>query len=219
MERVKTWRWDWALADWNFRPMARSDDRLIPVDLEASEARQCWIQGFLARLPTLLGDFAYATEVEVATRSGGDRAYVADWRSPEGASGLIEFIGQANDIRYVLVNLNLTCQGNDLEPMEIQRGAVLWVDVLLTDSGALNVTQDNPVLLSVSLNADIYAPLSRGESRDNTLLAALNGPRLTGFLERFERDVPAELTEISDDQYRGLLGPRGFKLPPDERRQ
>jgi hypothetical protein len=210
---AKTWRWEWDLANWSFRPMARSDDRLIPIDLEASEIRHRWIQGFLARLPALLGNFGYATEVEVNTRSKGDRAYVTDWRNSEGPSGLMTFIGQANDVGYVLVNLNLTCQGNDLEPIEIQRGAAIWVDILVTDSGALNIAQDHPVLLSVNLNADIYAPLSLGESRDNTLLAALNGPRLSSFLERFERDVPAELTEIYDDQYPGMIGPRGFKPP------
>src|SRR3954467_7460278 len=96
MEDVGTWRWDSALAGWNYRPMARSDGQLIPLDLESSEIRGRWLQGVLVRLPALLGDFAYATEVEVATLSKGERAYIIDWRSQAEVPGLMAFLGQTS---------------------------------------------------------------------------------------------------------------------------
>jgi hypothetical protein len=211
MERVKTWQWDWALAGWNFRPMARSDDRLIPLDLEAPAVRHRWIQRFLGQIPALLGDFGYPTKTKVSTLSKGDPAYADDWRSQGENTALMDLVAQTADIFEVLVTVNLTCRGTDLEPMEIMNGASIWINVLLDDLGNLDVTHDHPVYISVSLNADIYAPVSHGDVQSNSLLATLNGPRLAGLLERIERDVPAELVGIYDDQYPGMLGPRGFK--------
>jgi hypothetical protein len=99
--------------------------------------------------------------------------------------------------------------------MEVPDGADFRVNIHLTDSGALRPTTDEPVYLRLELNADIYAPRSIGEIKDNSLLAALNGPRLAGFLGRIEVDVPAELLEIHQDHHPpGTVGPRGFKAPP-----
>ncbi|HEY8212422.1 MAG TPA: hypothetical protein VIG99_33290 [Myxococcaceae bacterium] len=213
MEILDTWRRDWALAGWSYRPMARSDGRLIPVDLRPPEVRRRWLQRLFGQLSAVLGDFGYPTKVEVSTLSKGELSYAVDWRSPGGPAALMAFFEQANDIFGVIVTLNLACLGRDLEPMEIEEGATLWLNTLLTDSGDLNVAQEDPVYIRVVLNADIYAPRSHGQVQDNSLLAALNGPRLAGLLDRIERDVPAELFEIYDDQYRGMLGPRGFRAP------
>jgi len=211
---LDTWRQDWALAGWNYRPMARSDGRLIPVRMEVPEIRRRWLQRLFGQLSALTGDFGYPTKVEVSTLAKGEVSYAVDWRSQQGPADLMAFFEETNDIFEVIVTLNLTCLDRSLNPMELEEGATLWVNIRLNDSGELNVARENPVYIRVVLNADIYAPRALGKARDNSLLAALNGPRLAGFLERIERDVPAELFEIYDDQYRGMLGPRGFKAPP-----
>jgi hypothetical protein len=213
MAEPRTWVWDSDLASWSYRPMARSDDRLIPLNLEAPEGRSRWLQRLLGRLPSVLGDFGYMTKVQCSASSRGDPACVVDWRSQRGPATLGAFLEQTADIFEVLVTVNLTCRGEDLEPREIEGGASLWITIHLNDSGALDVSRDHPVYLRVALNADIYAPQSHADVQNNALLASLNGPRLAGFLERIERDVPAQLYAINDDQYPGMLGPRGFKAP------
>src|SRR5947207_145255 len=80
MDDDKTWRWDsGGLVGWNYRPMARSDGRLVPLDLEESETRRRWLCELVGRLSALLGDFAYPTEVYVSSREKGENAGVIDW--------------------------------------------------------------------------------------------------------------------------------------------
>lgn len=215
MAEDRVWRWDGGgvLVGWNYRPMARSDGELIRLNLEAPEVRRAWLRGFLARFPALLGDFAYATESNVAAKGIGEDACEIDWRNKDGAAALLDFVGKTDGVHYVYADLTLTCLDQNLEPFEIERGGGFYVNFLLTESGALNTTEEEPVYLRMVLNADPYAPISRGPVKDNQVLAAINGPRLTAFLERIERDVPAQLLEVDEEVYRGAVGPRGF-LPP-----
>jgi hypothetical protein len=214
MGDAKTWRWTGEnVPSWDLRPMARSAGRLIPLALEAEDVRSSWLVGFLTRFPALLGDFAYAAKTDVTAWQMGEDACVIDWRTKDGQAALLDFVRSNPRIYDVHTDLTLTCLDQGLEPIEIVRGAEFYVSFLLTESGALNTTREDPAYLRLALNADIYAPRSHGEIRDNTRLAALNGPRLTGFLQRIERDVPAQLLELDDEGYRGMIGPHGF-LPP-----
>lgn len=215
MNGGRTWWFDsGGLVSWNYRPMARSDGRLVPQDLEEAETRRRWLCDLVSRLPALLGDFAYLTDVRVNARGKGTGACVIDWRDREGPSTLLTFLQQA-ETWGVEAHLNLTCLDRDLKSVEIMNGAVLWVKIRLTESGSLDWRTDAPVYIHLNLNADIYAPWSIGEIQDNALLASLNGPRLAGFLERIERDVPAELLEINPDHHSPeTVGPRGFIAPP-----
>jgi len=67
---------------------------------------------------------------------------------------------------------------------------MLWIHFDLDESGVLDRKVEDPAYLSVQLNADIYAPLSHGQVRENAALAELNAPRLASFLERIERSLP-----------------------------
>jgi excisionase family DNA binding protein len=213
MDDGKTWRWDGGLVGWNYRPMARSDGQLVRVELEDSEARRRWLGDLVGRLPMLLGDFGYVTEVSASARGEGARACVVDWREKQGPSTLLSFLQRA-DAWEVHLCLDLTCLDKDLEPLEVKNGADIWINIELTDSGDLDRRTDAPVYLRLELNADIYAPWSLGEVQDNAHLAGLNGPRLAAFLERIEREVPAELLEIHQDHHpRGTVGLRGFMAP------
>jgi len=213
MDDRRTWRWDGGLVGWNYRPMARSDGRLVPLDLEDPETRRRWLCDLVGRLPALLGDFGYLTEVRAYAWGANKGSCVIDWRSEEGPSTLLAFLQQGTSLGLE-ASLNLTCLDSHLEPMEIAGGADFLINILLTEMGALNTARNAPVYLRLELNADIYAPWSLGEVQDNAHLAAINGPRLAGILERIERDVPAELLEIHQDHHpRGTVGPRGFKTP------
>lgn len=214
-----TWhKWCWngggPLVYWNFRPMARSDGGLTNLDLAAPDIRRRWLWDFVSRLPALLGDFAYLTETEAGTRSAGAGAFVGDCTDQEDFHRLLGVLEKADDVGWLEFQLTLACLSRDLEPMEFIRGARMAVNILLDDSGALNVTHDAPVYIHFALNCDIYAPFRRGpEGGKNTTLAALNGPRLAGFLERIERDVPTRVLEVEEEVYRGMIGPRGFLAP------
>jgi hypothetical protein len=218
MKGGRTWRFDsGGLVMWNFRPMARSDGGLVPLELEDQEIRRRWLCDLVGRLPALLGDFGCPTEV--CAHAVGKRRCVIDWRNEEGPSALLAFLRQGAAL-VVEFELDLTCLGMDLEPMKVPCGAEFLVHIKLMDgdSGALNPETDTPIHIRLKLNADIYAPRSLGEIQNNVFLAALNGPRLAGVLERIERDVPAELLEI--DEYihpRRTVGPRGFKADKDDR--
>jgi hypothetical protein len=97
----------------------------------------------------------------------------------------------------------------------VRTATTLWINMWVDESGSLDLTMDAPVYLRFVLNADIYAYWSFGDVQDNAFLAAINGPRLTAFLERIERDVPAQLLGMDGERYEGLVGPKGFKAPPN----
>src|SRR4051812_13257408 len=212
MGDAKTWRWDSPLVGWNYRPMVRSDGRLLPLDLQDPDVRRRWLCDLVSRLPDLLGDFAHPTEVRVSARGKGEGACVVDWRNKEGPSTLLAFLQQAKTT-LVHVYLDLDCLNRDLEPLVIPDGAELVINMWLDEAGSLDLKSDAPVYLRFLLNADIYAPRSFGDMPDNAFLAGLNGPRLTAFLERIERDVPAQFLDMDGERYGGLVGPRGFTAP------
>ena len=161
----------------------------------------------------MLSDFGYLTTVRVSTRGFGERAFMIDWREKAGPATLLSFLQQA-EIKGVEAEVTLTCLDRNLKPMEIPGGASFGINIGLTESGTLDPDTDAPVYIHFVLHADIYAPVSAAKYDDNALLAALNGPRLAGVLERIETDVPAELLEIEYEHYaRGSVGPRGFIAP------
>lgn len=213
MGDAKTWLWDSPLVGWNYLPMIRSDGRLRPLDLQDTGVRRAWLCGLVSRLPELLGDFAHPDKVRVSTRDKGESACVIQWRDKESLSTLLAFLQQA-EVTLVHAYLDLDCLKEDLEPLVIPWGAELVINMWLDETGSLDLTSDAPVYLRFLLNADIYAPRSLGDIRDNAILAALNGPRLTAFLGRIERDVPAQFLDIDGESYGGLVGPRGFTAPP-----
>jgi hypothetical protein len=208
----KTWRRDTGgLVGWSYRPMARSDGQLIPLDLREWDTRKRWLSDVVGRLPTLLGDFAHMGKVRASSRGDEDDC-VIDGRDQAGQARLLEFL-QQTEPTCVHAYLELTCLDRNLEPFEINLGATLWINMLVDESGSLYLKTDAPVYIRLDLNADIYAYWSFGDVQDNAFLAAINGPRLTAFLERIERDVPAQFLDMDGESYGGLVGPRGFTPP------
>ncbi|WAS94844.1 hypothetical protein [Nannocystis punicea] len=208
-----TWRSASGSASWIYRPRAAANGGPGGDSLVSPEQRSRWISRVVATLPALLGSFARATDLEVSTRSKGEGALALEADEPGALERAREFIRQNGDVVEVCITLTLECEGLDLQPIEIDRGALLWIDVDLDDDGQLDPTTDDPIRLRLQLNADIHAPLSWGNVRDNTALAALNAGRLAGALERIELAVPAELIEIDAPDYPDMVDPRGFFVP------
>lgn len=192
--------------------MARSDGQLIPLDLREWDTRKRWLCDLMGRLPALLGDFAHPTRVHVAALGKGQGDRVFEWGEQGGPAKLLAFL-QAEKPALVQTYLDLSCVDRNLEPFEINLGAEFWIKMRVDESGSLYKDTDAPVYIRFDLNADIYAYWSFGDVQDNATLAALNGPRLTAFLERIEREVPAQLLGMDGERYDGLVGPRGFTAP------
>ncbi len=210
MNEANTWRWSSGLAGWNYRPVVVTSDEPSAAPLVSPKLRNIWLSGLVERLPSLLGDFAYATMVEVATLSQGEDACTLDLREAGSSSALLGFIERTDDVVYISIDLTLCCEDLECQHLELDRGAILWICIELTETGALDPSVSAPVRLRLQLNVDIYAPRSWGKERDNAVLAARNGPRLAAFLDRLERDIPVELIDIDAEDYRGMIGPRGF---------
>jgi hypothetical protein len=209
-----TWWFDsGGLVGWSYRPMARSDGQHVPLDLREWETRKRWLCELVGRLPALLGDFAHLGRVRATTRGGEDDC-VIERSDQAGLTKLLGFLQRTEPI-IVEASLDLVCLDRNLEPFEIPFGAELWINMRVDESGSLYLMTDAPVYLRFDLNADIYAPQSFGDMPSNALLAAINGPRLAAFLERVERDVPAQLLGMDGERYGGLVGPRGFTAPPN----
>jgi hypothetical protein len=214
MNDRKTWIRDTGgLVSWSYQPVARSNGRFVPLDLREWGTRKRWVCDLVGRLPALLGDFAHLGKVHATSWGSGDDCEV-DGRDQAGQTRLLEFLQQTEPIE-VQADLELTCLDRNLEPFEINLGATLWINMWVDESGSLYLTKDAPVYLRFVLNADIYAYWSFGDVQDNAFLAALNGPRLTAFLERIETDVPAQFLDMDGERYGGLVGPKGFKVPPN----
>ncbi|MEZ4448458.1 MAG: hypothetical protein R3B09_03185 [Nannocystaceae bacterium] len=208
-----TWRRSSGLASWIYRPRVDGSGGSVGDALGPSEPRGRWISGVLAILPALLARFARATEIEVSTASKGEGALALALDQPDALDRARAFIRESADVVDVCITLTLECEGLDRQPLEIDRGALLWIAVDLDEDGRLDRTVDDPIRLRVQLNADTYAPLSWGEDRDNAALAELNADHLAGALERIERDLPAEVIEIDAPDYPRMVDPRGFHAP------
>lgn len=178
-----TWRRGGALASWSFR---------------APEGRAAMAQRIVATL-TALGDFARATICSLTTVSEGEDAVRVDAREDaiRGAFAEHADVAEAEIDLDLLIDLG---SGSEREP----EGAVLWVSV--DDAGT------GPLRLQLSIHADIYAAKSYSADGDNRRLAALNGPRLAGFLDRLVA-LGWRFDAVYAPGYRDQVGPRGFAPP------
>ncbi len=192
--KTGTWCWKSNVASWDFQLAGRGDG-----DLQGDYRR------LLLELLRLLGDFAAPREIGLTTGSGGENAAViAVDALPDGAEGLERVLRAHTDLEDVVVRVDLLCTPPDGEgTVRLLGGATLWL-TLEEDE------EDAPFRLLVELQVDLYAPLSWGEVRDNRALAALNRPRLAGFLRRLQEELGAELVDIDAPSYRGQVGPFGF---------
>ena len=189
-----TWRRKSGLASWDFQlPGA------YPAAVGAALAA--------------LGDFAQVRRVRLTTASGGEGARTLQSADVDvDVEVIVEALEQVPDLEDVEVDLALLVVAPDNAPNKLVQSrlddATLWI----TWEGDDGVEErGHPVRLLLSLDVDIYAARSRGDDRDNRAMAALNGPRLAGFLDRL-RAAGAVFFEVDAPSYPGA-GPTGFDAP------
>ena len=152
-----------------------------------------------------LGDFAAIRRVRLTTASGGEHAHdVPVPGSDSDVDAIVAALEQVPDLEDVEVDLDLLVASPDATLHRLP-DATLWItwegDEGVEDRG-------HPVRLLLSLDVDIHAARSRGDDRDNRTLAALNAPRLAGYLERL-RAAGAVYCDVDAPSYPGA-GPDGF---------
>jgi hypothetical protein len=137
-----------------------------------------WVAEWVTRLRDTPGDFGQFSGAWLELSQGEDRDFVlpADWEQ------LIAAVGELASVRLAYLYVDLRCRLPDGSDVVLQRGATLFLSTRRVADGANNA--EDPPLLHLSLNTDIYDPDS--SAGDNEETGALNAPRLRAFLERIE---------------------------------
>lgn len=153
-----------------------------------------------------LAGFARPRSISITTASSGDDSAVVAPRAP----AIISIFDELPDVVGVDFGLDLCVCDREGEAIEAD-AALIWLR--LSDeadpAGALS--------LFLSLDVDLYAPVSAKLDSDNRELAALNGPRLTSFLQRLEK-MGWVLQDV-DAPYHppGVVNSHGFVASGDDR--
>lgn len=184
-----------ALAVWAF-VLPHSDEE----SLQAALARHT-VMALSALRP-----FASVERIEWVTASHGDDA--AELR-PEGEIDMRAVdatFAQLQDVSEVSAWLDLRCVSSRGEEFVIRQGGTLTV--MLVESHERDVL--DRVQLELSLDVDLYSPRTYGSIRENSRLAAANGPRLSRFLRDVRDRMGGTLREIEAASYEGLVTDEGF---------
>jgi hypothetical protein len=99
--------------------------------------------------------------------------------------------------------------------LAVNNGTETWL------AGAARIYLDRPppteeadretdIEVWISLDVDIYSPVTWGKSRENSELARINGPRLNAFLNRVRERLSARLVDIDAGDYKGHVNADGF---------
>lgn len=177
-----TWRRKSGLASWTFCFSEAAD--VAPF------------RRVLAAVVGALGSFGRPVDASWTSASTGDGAAEQDLGA-EPVAALLS-VPLADPVQ-VSLTLELVVALPDGTTETLPAGADLWLD-----------REDGETVVVLSLDVDLYAWRSWGEQRDNAALAALNAPRLAGFLSRLVA-IGAELNDIDAESYPGQVSATGFE--------
>jgi hypothetical protein len=189
-----TWRLKGGLARWS----------MVAREWPGGDPR-AWYRDAAVTAVGLLNDFAVAEHVWLTTEAEGEleERVVLPPADPQG--GLAAAFAAHPDTYAAVVTLALLLVTEPSAPAQpFPRSARLAIE--------LEQEEDRAPLLSLflSIDADIYAPTTWGEQRDNRVLAAANGPRLTRFLRALQDRLGAEVNGIDAISYPGQVDANGF---------
>jgi hypothetical protein len=190
---MMTWRWKSDLVTWAFT-----------VPSHPNESAVACLQRSVVAVIRLLPPFARLESVEIKTEERGDGAFEFAGNNLEIAA-LRDALASPERTRLVVVTLDLAVRTDDAEQW-LGGAATLFFDV-----DERRGAHGSAIGLSLVLDVDIYAPVSWGEERDNSELARVNGPRLTGFLTRLSEQLGVRLDRIDCGDYVGHVDANGFK--------
>lgn len=197
MTEPRTWSRQAGLATWSFEttaPVRPGPDRAAAVRRAAVTA------------VALLDSFGRAAHLELTTAADGDLPMTtyhsgpADRETAERTAATTDLVQAA-----VIVDAIVTYPGESVPSMVASAATIL---ISPEDGPASERTSS--VNLSVILHVDLYATRTWGPIRDNTAMAAMNGPRLSGYLERLARVPGWVLVEADAPDYPGQITPTGF---------
>lgn len=193
-----TWRRKNNLASWSLNLV------------DAREELQHWFHDTAVALVdhSLATGFAMPRDMAITTESGGEPDDVVALDPDRPAEHLAVLLAAHRDLEALTLTLALCCRmRTDGEDELLEDGADLFLSF---DDGP----DGSPLLhILLVLHVDIYAAETWGEERDNRVLAAINGPRLTAFLEGLQSELGATIDDIDAESYGDQAGPRGFRPP------
>lgn len=187
----ETWRWKPGLVTWTFS-----------VPGQAREDARANLERTTITVLDLVTPFGRVCHVEVVTDERGDDAFVF-------AGNDVARIGEAfstqETIRRVVLTLDLAV--NNGTETWLAGAARVYVEFpSLADEGGVGTD----IEVWISLDVDIYGPVTWGKSRENSELARLNGPRLSAFLHMVRARLCARLVDIDEGDYEGHVNADGF---------
>lgn len=188
---MTTWLRKRGLAVWSFTIPARPGE----------DASGC-LRRSVPTVAAALDGFGRAASVDVATLDRGDSTYVM----PDGEVDLdsLQRILERDVVKQVVAILDLVVT---TEPgaEDTWFGHAGLLTFLVDDHSV-----DGSIAMSISIDIDIYSPLTWAEERNNAVLATLNNPRLTRFLTRVREQCDAVLERIDTDYYAYDVDQDGF---------
>jgi hypothetical protein len=191
----ETWQRKNGVASWTFS---------IPV-LPNEDATQALPRCVGTILVALTG-FARLHEVDLVTAEHGEESRSIPGGAVE-ASGLESVFDGSDHIVSVSLSLDLLVitRPEENERVIEQAGVIdLEIDDHTSDEGTIG--------MHISIDIDIYSPITWGKHRDNRALAELNGPRLSRFLAAVRSKLRGTCDAIDAENYPDLVDETGFRL-------
>ena len=206
MTQIKTWRRGSGLMNWTYNLGKYNEPNHAKQLLSDPVQRKMWTVEKIEFLLIVIRGFARVQNVTVDTWSCGEETLIIEeWQGDESRSKFLQFLQATDDVTNIDFTLTLEClkPGNkgNLEELEIESGASIFVFIELDDEGKLDTDNHTPIWFTFSLDVDIYAPFSWGEVRDNIELAQLNSSRLWSFLNQLQNELTVELIDIDAPDY------------------
>lgn len=152
----------------------------------------------------IVGSLTYAS---LSTLSEGEDAVEWDVGELE-TQAIIRAVQEHTDTARVELTFDLRCRDtNDVE-FVIARG----MDCRIERGSLVDPNATDPLEITISLDTDVYSPVTWGQERDNRSLAARNAPLFNQFLLAVRARTAASVGPVHAEDYAGQVGPDGFKV-------
>jgi hypothetical protein len=151
------------------------------------------------RLLRCLPGFATPHHLKWTTLSGGENVAALDAAQIDEAA-VVELGERFPDVVGVVLGLDLIVADDAGTEGRLPNAAIALLEL-----------DDEQPYLSLSLHTDIYAKRTFAPNPDNQALAAINAPRLRGFLEQVRDRLGGSLNDLTAGGYHGQVGPLGFE--------
>jgi hypothetical protein len=194
---AKTWRCQDNLASWSYH-----------VPLHDGEDLGHGFQRCVADIIDNLGGFAEVRDMSISTKSDGEDAVVLDDASKVREFDLRGFSARETIVQLMIsLDLLVVTEPNGGEQL-LNDAARLWLEPADSD----NQSTLNAIDVTLSIDIDIYSPITWGDDRNNRVLAEINGPRLRRFLEFVRDQLRGTPVRRDSEDYAESADETGFRI-------